>query len=599
MKIRVADYIADFVAYTVKTETIFSITGGGAMFLNDAFGNHKTIKPIYNHHEQACAMGALGYSKYSGGVGVACLTTGCGCTHSLTGVLDGWQDNTPMLMISGQVKRKETTYNTDVPLRQFGVQEANIIAIVKNITKYAVMVNEPNEIAYHLQKALYLATNGRPGPVWIDVPLDVQGATIETDDLVHFDATKEGLEKKPPIPSDAINSFVDMLSQAKRPVVIAGNGVRLSKTEKQFKDFVEKHNLPSTFTYLSIDLLESEHPLAVGRLGTKGDRAGNFAVANADLVISLGCRLSVPVTGFEYDLFARDAKVVVVDIDTDEHNKNTVNIDLMIHADLTDFFTQVSMSYEAPEGWVQQCLHWRQKWPVYQTEYASEPTVNLYQFLHILKDVAPVDSVTVSDAGSSYFVTSQALQIKGEQRYITSGAQADMGFSIPAAIGACLAKGNKDVFAITGDGSFQQNIQELQTIMHNQLPVKIFVWNNSGYLSNRITQTKFFEQRFAGAGPQSGVSFPPFEKIAYAYDMPYVCIDNPNDLDSGLKQVMDKKGPVLCEVICTENQEIIPAASSLKRQDGTMVSKPLEDMYPFLERDEFLSEMIIKPVDEG
>ena len=596
-KIRVADYIADFVVNQLNVTSVFTVTGGGAMFLNDAFGNHKEIDAIYNHHEQASAMAAVGYAKYSMGFGVACLTTGCGSTNAVTGVLDAWQDSTPVFFVSGQVKRKETTFNSGVSMRQYGVQEANIVEIIESITKYAVMVNEPNEIAYHLEKAAYLGKNGRPGPVWIDVPLDVQGAMINESDLKHFSSEIEFSAPSLPNPKEMLE-LQELIKVAQRPIVIAGNGVRLSNTQKQFVEFVEKYRLPVTFSYLSIDLLSSSHELAVGRLGTKGDRAGNFAVQNADLVIVLGSRLSVALTGFEYNLFAREAKIVVVDIDPEEHRKNTVEIDLMIEADLRKFFELEKLSYQGSNEWIEKCKYWRNKWPVYQAEYALEANINMYEFIHGLETVMIDDSVVVSDAGSAYYVTSQALKIKQNQRYITSGAQADMGYTLPAAIGVCIARNKRETLGITGDGSFQMNIQELQTIVHNKLPIKIFIWNNDGYLSIKTTQVKFFESRFAGTGPSSGVSCPSFQKIANAYGINYVRAESPNQLINALHQTMSIDGPVICEIICPETQAVLPAVSSLKRDDGSMVSKPIEDMFPFLDREEFLAEMIVTPVSE-
>lgn len=600
-KIRVSDYVADFVSTELDVSDIFTVTGGGAMFLNDSFGNHSKLRAVYNHHEQASAMAAVGYAKYSGGFGAACVTTGCGGTNAITGVLDAWQDSTPVFFVSGQVKRKETTYNAATKMRQYGVQEANIVSIVDSITKYAVMVNTPEEITYHLEKAAFIANSGRPGPVWIDIPLDIQGAWIETSKLKHFDPVAEGYDSFVCPNQETIKELAGLLEKAQKPIVIAGNGIRLSNTQKAFVSFVEKHQIPTTFSYLGIDLLPSDHQLSVGRLGTKGDRAGNFAVQNADLVLVLGSRLSVALTGFEYDLFAREAKVIVVDIDAEEHRKNTVDIDLMVECDLRYFFQAINniSNIEAKSSWVEKCLSWKDKWPVYQASYASESEINMYEFIHQLTDYMKTNSVVVSDAGSAYYVTSQSLQIHQEQRYVTSGAQADMGFTLPAAIGVSFANPEREVIAITGDGSFQMNIQELQTIKHHNIPIKIFVWNNSGYLSIKATQTKFFESRYAGTGKESGVSCPSFEKIANAYEIEYLKATSPSTLGDVLKKSFDISGPVICEIICPEFQEVIPAVSSVKKADGTMVSKPIEDMYPFLDRKEFYSEMTVKPVDES
>ena len=599
MKMRVTDYIAEFIYNELKIPEVFMLTGGGAMFLNDGVAKHNKLNVICNHHEQACAMGAVAYSKYTNKIGVAYVTTGCGGTNTMTGVLDAWQDSTQCMFISGQVKKKETCYNSELPLRQYGVQEADIVAIVKSITKYSVMVNDPEEIAYHLEKATYLAKNGRPGPVWIDVPLDVQGAMIDTEELKHF--SKEELldEYALKISDNNIEEVLNSLKNAKRPIVIAGNGIRLSGTVDKFRDFVHTYNIPITTSYLAIDLLETNDDNFVGRLGTKGDRAGNFSVQNSDLIIVLGSRLSVALTGFEYDLFAREAKVIVVDIDKKEHEKNTVKIDNFFHCHLDDFFTKInkkSFKLDTDE-WLDICSRWKRKWPVCLDSYEKDEKINKYTFIDYLCKYLKEDMAIVSDAGSSYYVTSQALKIKGNQRYITSGAQADMGFTIPAAIGTCFAK-NGEVVGITGDGSFQMNIQELQTIVHYKLPLKLFVWNNNGYLSIRATQKKFFEGREIGTDKNSGISFPEIKNIAKAYGIKYFLAREVSELDTVLKDVMDYTGPVICEIICPENQEIVPAVSSLKKDNGTMVSKPLEDMYPFLSREEFFKEMINKPLED-
>ena len=588
MKQRIADIVASFLV-DQGIKDIFTLTGGGAMFLNDGIASNDNINAICNHHEQACAMGAVAYAKYKNGLAAAMLTTGCGATNAITGLLDAWQDNTPVIFISGQIKRKETSRNSKTNLRQFGVQEADIISIVESLTKYSVMVNEPNEILYHLEKAVHLAMTGRPGPVWIDIPLDVQGFFIEIDELKHFtpeiDVTLEikGMER-----------LVKMYEQAERPIILAGNGVRLSGSVDKLREFSSKNNIPCVVSYLAVDYFEQDSPNYVGRLGIKGDRAGNFAIQNSDLIISLGSRLSVCLTGFEYELFARNSKLIVVDIDEDEHKKDTVDIDQFIHADVGNFLSKFAnkITPKILGNWQNKCVHWKNKWPVYQGGYDAD-TVNMYEFTKTLSELASEDEIVVSDAGSSYYVTSQSFTFNSnKQRYITSGAQADMGFTLPAAIGTCIAA-NKSVVGITGDGSFQLNIQELQTIKHYNLPVKLIVWNNNGYLSIRATQNKFFDGRRIGTDPESGVSFPEVEKIAKAYDLPYVKINNTAELRKKLTDVITASGPVVCEVMCPENQEIIPMVSAIKNDDGSMTSKPIEDMYPFLDRDEFLKEMIV------
>jgi len=591
MKQRIADIVASFLV-DQGIKDIFTLTGGGAMFLNDGIASNDNINAICNHHEQACAMGAVAYAKYKNGLAAAMLTTGCGATNAITGLLDAWQDNTPVIFISGQIKRKETSRNAQTNLRQFGVQEADIVSIVESLTKYAVMVNEPEEILYHLEKAVHLAQTGRPGPVWIDIPLDVQGFSIDTSELKHFipdaDTTQE---------IKGIDQFIEMYEQAERPIILAGNGVRLSGSVEKLREFVSKNNVPCAVSYLAADYFEQDNPNYVGRIGIKGDRAGNFAIQNSDLIISLGSRLSICLTGFEYELFARESKLIVVDIDEDEHKKDTVNIDQFIYSDVGAFLENIGnkVTPKSLGEWQNKCVHWKNKWPVYQEGYDTN-TVNMYEFTKALSELASEDSIVVSDAGSSYYVVSQSFTLKSnKQRYITSGAQADMGFTLPAAIGACIAA-NKSVIGITGDGSFQLNIQELQTIKHYNLPVKLIVWNNNGYLSIRATQNKFFDGRRIGTDPESGVSFPEVEKIANAYELPYVKINNVDELREKLANVIATSGPIICEVICPENQEIIPAVSAVKNKDGSMTSKPIEDMYPFLDRNEFLDEMLIKPI---
>jgi len=597
--IRVSDLIVDFI-YELGVDTTFTVTGGGAMFLNDAVAAHPHMNAICNHHEQASAMAAVGYAKLRNGYASVIVTTGCGATNAITGLLDAWQDNVPCIFISGQAKRKETCYNATVPLRQFGVQEADIVAVVKSLTKYAIMINDPENTLFELEKAAFLAKSGRPGSVWIDVPLDIQGATVDIDKLRHY-IPEPKLVTKPSATSQDIETLLAKLIASERPIIIAGNGIRLGGAEEAFKKFIEQSQIPVAVSYLAVDLLPSLHPQYVGRLGIKGDRAGNFAVQNADLVISIGCHLSVALTGFEYELFAREADHVVIDIDPDEHLKNTVRIDQFIHSDTGTFFLNFP-AIEAQDNWKDWgriCLKWREQWPVCLPSYEREKEgINKYLFVESLKDHLKPDSVVVSDAGSSYYVTSQALKIRDQQRYLTSGAQADMGFTLPAAIGACVGKPRVEVVGITGDGSLQMNIQELQTVVHHQLPLKLVVWNNNGYLSIRTTQRKFFSGRELGTGTKSGLSLPDTEKIAAAYGIPFIQVSEYGLLDEALEKMMNTKGPVILEVMCPENQEIIPTASSKKTLDGQMVSKPLEDMYPFLRRDEFLSNMIVPPVSE-
>ncbi|SDF28382.1 thiamine pyrophosphate-binding protein [Sporomusa acidovorans] len=595
--VRIADFIANFV-FQQGVEYVFMVSGGGMMFLSDGLAQHPDVKIVANHHEQACAMGAVAYSKYREDLAVAYLTTGCGSTNAITGLLDAWQDSVPVLFISGQTKRKETVANSGLKLRQFGVQEVNIIPVVTSLTKYAVMVNEPQDIAYHLEKAVYLAKSGRPGPVWLDIPLDVQAAIIDESNLRHF-SKQEMLDKYNKLePTDEeLKLFAKLLEKAQRPIFVVGQGVRISKAIPIFRSFVEKNNIPVVASRLGIDVLPSDHPLFIGRIGTKGDRAGNFALQNADFVIAIGSRLSVCSTGHEYSLFARQAKLVVVDIDPEEHKKNTVKIDSFINADAYSFLVQIT-SYKSncTSDWVNRCQKWKEQFKI-KFPNDSNKRVNLYNFMEVLNRYLKEDGVVVSDAGSANFVVSQSISVKENARFITSAAQADMGFTLPAAIGTSFAKNKESVIGITGDGSFQMNIQELQTIIHHSLPIKLFVWNNDGYLSIRNTQKNFFDGRLIGTDGTNGVSFPDLRKIAHAYGFKYFKISNENSLEKIISRVMKYPEAVICEVMCLENQDIL-TVSSLRIADGSFISRPLEDMSPLLERTKLKDSMIVEPILE-
>ncbi|MDQ1265267.1 MAG: acetolactate synthase large subunit [Bacteroidota bacterium] len=597
---RVCDYIADYV-YKLGVEYVFMVSGGGQMFLTDGIAKHPHLKAICNHHEQAVAMAMISYSKYTENFGAAYITTGCGGTNTITGVVDAWQDNVPCLFISGQSKRKETVRNSGLKLRQFGVQEVDIIPIVESITKYSIMLNDPNEIAYHLDKAVYLAKTGRPGPVWLDVPLDVQGAMIDENNLIRFSPDELKPDYKTTPSKEEIDLIKECITASERPMIVVGQGVRLAKAIPEFRELIEKFKIPVVASRLGIDVLESDCDLYIGRIGTKGDRAGNFAVQNADLVIAIGSRLSVSSTGHEYAMFAREAKTIVVDIDPVEHKKNTVRIDDFINADAKELLSALLKEdlKKSSEIWTNTCLNWKEKWPVYIEEYEEDSKgINMYTLVDRLSKQLKDDSIVVSDAGSAFYVVSQGIMHKGNMRYITSGGQAEMGYTVPATIGVAVARGFKETIGITGDGSFQFNIQEMQTIFHYKLPIKMFVLNNDGYLSIRTTQEKFFEKRFIGTDSESGVSFPSLEKIAYAYNICYYKIEKIKDIDRQIKEILEKEEPVLVEVISPRDQEVKPVVSSMRKPDGTMVSKPIEDMYPFLDRQEFYDAMIVKPIQE-
>ena len=565
---RVVDYVIDQV-YRAGAKHAFTITGGGAMFLNDAIAAHTWITPVCNHHEQASAMAAVAYSKYTGKPSLVCPTTGCGGTNAITGLLDAWQDSVPVIFVSGNVNHHQIS---PPGVRNLGVQEARIIEVVESITKYAKLIESVDEVEEVVEEAIRQATTGRPGPVWIDIPMDIQGKELE------------------------IYSLQEDIKKAERPLILAGGGISASGVSRdEFRDFVNRTGVPVVTTFNAVDLIESEDDYFVGRVGVKGTRAGNFALQNCDFLLVLGSRLAVPATGYNYKTFAREAKVVVVDIDKAEHSKNTVKIDQFIHSDLKDFICGKRITVSVPQ-WQQTCLSWRKKWPIIPPKKSDDTGIDLYDFTGKLNKHKPDDSVVISDAGSAYYVCSQATGISGNNRYITSSAQAEMGFTLPACIGAAFA-GSPCVIGVTGDGSFQMNIQELQTIKHHQLPIKIFVWNNGGYLSIRTTQKKFFEGREIGTDEDSGVSFPDLARIAHAYDIDYARISDYDSLVPALETIFSVDFPMIIEVMCQKWQEVVPTLQGRKNPDGTISAPPLEDMYPFLSREEFYDNMIVEPVE--
>lgn len=597
--VRVADYIADFI-YNYGVKDVFMLSGGGMMHLTDGLACKKELNVFCLHHEQAASMALEAYSRTTGNFGVGYFTTGPGATNALTGLAGAWLDSVPCLFISGQAKIKETVYKAQIPgLRQIGVQEINIIPIIKSIVKYSAFVDKPEDIRQHLEKAVYFAKEGRPGPVWLDIPLDVQGALINPKSLKGFKQRKKS-EKRT---AGDIKKVAQYFKSASRPVILAGQGIRISGAIKDLLKFAEKHGIPVVTTFLGIDLIDSRHPCYTGRIGIKGDRAGNFAIQNSDLLIVIGSSLPVAETGYDPAQFAREAKVVVVDIDKSVGQRKTIKIDLFIQDDAKEFLGALSLLIKDKfvcnnKKWLDTCISWRKKYPVCLPEYAKlKNRINIYYFIDRLSRKLKSGDLVVTDAGSTFYVGSQGIQIKKGVRYITSGGFAGMGYSLPASIGASVALKKHRVMCITGDGSFQQNIQELQSIIHHRLPLKIFILNNEGYLSIRTTQAKYFNNRFIGEGPKSGVSFPDARKIAKAYGIKFVRVNNNSALDKVLNEVLRYKGPIICEIMTPKKQLIIPTVASMKRADGTMVSRPLEDMYPFLDRDEFRKNMIIKPLE--
>lgn len=604
MKIKLSNYVAQFlVEYGLST--VFTVTGGGAMHLNDALGHQDGLHCVYQHHEQACAIAGEAYARMHNQIGVVCVTTGPGGTNAITGVLGGWLDSIPMLVISGQVRYDTTARSTGLGIRAMGDQEFDICRAVDCMTKYCEMVIDPLDIRYCLEKALYLAQTGRPGPCWLDIPLNVQGAVIETDELRAFDPG-ECAGQKPDRPSkQTIRTIIDKIRAAKRPVINAGNGIRISGGYEEFSRLVETLNIPVVTGWNSIDLMPDDHPLYVGRGGIMGDRAGNFAIQNSDLVLSLGSRLSIRQVGYNYTTWAREAYTIVVDVDREELKKPTLHVDMPVCADVKDLMQMLNEELggeilDTEKFWLEKCAHWKKEYPVVLPKhYEQKGLVNVYAFIREVSRVLPENSVTVVGNGSACVVGSHGYVIKKGQRFIINSAVASMGYDLPAAIGACVAEGGTDIVCLSGDGSIQMNLQELQTIQTNRLPVKIFVINNNGYHSIRQTQTNFFGEPYVGIGPQShDLEFPDMEKIAYAYGYPYFRCESNDQLPETIRHALAEEGAVICEVVVSTDQNFEPKSATKRLEDGTLVSPPLEDLAPFLDRETFKKEMVIDPVPE-
>lgn len=592
---KLSDYIADFLFKNGITD-MFTVTGGGAMHLNDSFGHKDGLNVIYNHHEQACSIAAEGYTRFSNKLCAVCVTTGPGGTNAITGVYGAYVDSIPMLVISGQVKRETTVYCNDLDLRQLGDQEINIIDLVSSITKYSVMVTKPEEIKYHLEKALYLALNGRPGPVWLDIPVDVQASKIETDDLKGFNANEEkiDIEENPVYDENYTKIIIDKIKESKRPVILAGTGIRTAGYRDKFIKFVEKLNIPVLTAWNAHDLIEENHQLFVGKPGTVGTRGGNFVIQNADLVLVIGCRLNIRMISYNYKKFAPNAYKIVIDIDKKELNKPTINPDMKIHADLRNVIDSIldnnyqKENDDTEKKWIAWCKKVNNNFPVVLESYFEKKSpVNPYVFIDKLFDELDKDDCIVCGNGSACVIGFQACKVKDGQRLFTNSGCAAMGYGFPAALGAAISRKGKRVICLDGDGSFQMNIQELQTVIHNNINLKIFILNNNGYHSIRQTQSNLFKPPFVGVSKDSGISFPSTQKIANAYGLKYNKIDNLDNINEIINMVLNESGPIICEVILDENQKFEPKLSSKALPDGSMISSELDDMYPFLSKNEY------------
>lgn len=648
MRIKVSNYIAQLLVEHGISH-VFTVTGGGAMHLNDGLGHQEGLTCVYNHHEQACAIAAESYARIYNKIAAVCVTTGPGGTNAITGVVGGYLDSIPMFILSGQVRYDTTARSTGLNLRAMGDQEFDITKAVSSMTKYCEMLIDITKIRYCVEKALYIAQTGRPGPCWLDIPVDIQGSYIETEDQIGFDPKEyqEAYQEILPLPVEekTVQKVLAKIKEAKRPVLYAGNGIRIAGGHKVFERIVDKLNIPVVTAWDSIDEIYDAHPLYVGRGGIMGDRAGNFAVQNSDLILAIGNRLSIRQVGYHVETWAREAFVIMVDADAEEMKKPVLHCEMPIHADAKDFLEKLEKELNKEvsidkwfqkEEWLRICKNWKKNYPVVQPKhYKEQPFVNVYALIKELSDRLSENQITVVGNGSACVVGSHGYVIKKGQRFIINSAIASMGYDLPAAIGACVAEfgdkalkrakptidayGNQiscedtndsynkitkdknhfDIILVTGDGSIQMNLQELQTIIHHQMPIKIFLINNNGYHSIRQTQGNFFGEPFVGIGYDSGdLSFPDMEKLAAAYGYPYVRIEKNEQLGEYIEQTLSMEGPVICEVMVSMDQKFEPKSATKKLEDGTLISPPLEDLAPFLSREELQRNMLIPMVEE-
>ena len=598
---KLSDYIMKFIA-EAGVRHVFMLSGGGAMHLVDSVGKNKEITYICNLHEQACAIAADAYSQYTNNMGVALVTTGPGGTNTLTGVAGAWLDSTPMLIISGQVKRPDMVGESGV--RQMGFQEIDIISIVRPITKYAVTVLEPSSIRYHLEKAVHLARHGRPVPVWIDVPLDVQAAMIDENNLKGFDPTEITPNKIDESIAEKVRCALELLSKAERPVILAGNGIRLANARDDFLQLIEPLGIPVLTTWKAADFLPEDHPLYVGRPGAVGQRGANFTQQNADWLLIIGARLDLGQTAYTHENFAPGAHKIMVDVDAAEIGKMHMKIDVPVIADAVDFIRefqrQLSLTTRKDHsGWLKQCKGWQTRYPVILPEYWHETGfVNDYVLIDVLSDeLSGEDLLIPGSSGACSERTMQAFRAKSGLRIFNSQGLGSMGFGIPAAIGGCVASGQRRTISIEGDGGFIMNIQELETVKRLGLPIKFFVLNNGGYVSIQTTQKNYFGGHYVGSSAASGVTLPDIQTIAKSFGLATACLENHDNIRENVREILSMPGPVVCEVMVSPDQVTAPRVASKQCEDGSMVSLPMEDLWPFLDREELKANMTTISLD--
>jgi acetolactate synthase-1/2/3 large subunit len=607
--IKVSEYIVNFLNKN-GINTLFTITGGFAMHLNDSFGNNKNYNIYYQHHEQACGYSAVGYTKTSNKPSIVCTTAGCAATNAISPCLVAYQDSLPVLFISGQVKSNEsirTINNKKMKLRHYAGADCDIISAVESITKYAHEITNVDEIESVLIKTIKNLINGRPGPVWLSIPVDIQGMFIP---IFNIPIIEKDIFNPPHNPLDTsthlelctelnISKIYNLLLNSKRPLIIAGNGIKLAGCNKKFRDFISCYNIPVVTTFLGTDLIESDNKLYCGKIGLIGDRTGNFTLQNCDLLLSLGCRMSQGIVGYRSDWFAREAKIIYIDNDSNELEKTNITYCLKINMDLNVFFDNFNNNLNkrlvSYDEWINTCNRWKTKWN-YELPLdimKDDLLINPYNFLKQFYIKAPENKITLASSGSIVTVAWHMCFIKKGDKFIIS-TQGDMGFELPASIGAIIAEKDKMCIPILGEGSFQLNIQELQTIVQYNLPVKILLFNNGAYGAIQITQTNFFKNKY-GVDTSSGISFPNSENIAKAYGIKYISVKDNNSIDISIDDFLSYKGPIILEVFCCI-QGRTPRLNAIKNEDGTFTNRPFEDMDPFMSREEFNNEMIVKIV---
>jgi acetolactate synthase-1/2/3 large subunit len=600
--VKVSDYIIDFVAQQGVSH-IFMLPGGGAMHLNDSLGRNKKLSYVCNLHEQACAIAADAYSQYTNNLGVALVTTGPGGTNTITGVAGAWLDSTPVLFISGQVKRPDMIRDRGV--RQMGFQEIDIISLVRPITKYAVTVMEPSSIRYHLEKAVHLAKHGRPGPVWIDVPLDVQAAMIDENNLQGFDESEILQRTEGEALAEKVSLAIELLNKAERPVILAGNGIRLSNALDDFFRLIGALNIPVLTTWKAADFLPENHPLYAGRPGAIGQRGANFTQQNADWLLIIGARMDLGQTAYTHANFARGARKIMVDIDAAEITKMQMKIDVPVISDAGDFLREFNSQLSKIEKkdrskWLIRCKEWQARYPVILPEYWNDRGyVNDYVLIDVLSDELSGNDILIpGSSGACSERTMQAIRVKAGLRIFNSQGLGPMGFGIPAAIGGCIASGKRRTVCIDGDGGFVMNIQDLETVKRLGLPIKFFVLNNGGYVSIQTTQKNYFGGNYVASTSSSGLTLPDITAVSKAFQIPADRIADHKRIREKVREILETEGPVVCEVIVSPEQGTAPRVSSRTLKDGSMVSMPMEDMWPPLDREELSANMLIPKKEE-